>query len=130
MFKSDKTRGTRNASAQLTEAQVQVIRRRYAAGATQGSLARVYQVSLNTIGRIVRFETWTWLGDEQVVVDVDNLPPVSGEEIAASLARLNAKLPENMKLDLPNKEKADVKPDGPPREYTDPVTGKPIKLPY
>lgn len=46
-------------ASKLTATQVQQIREFYARGAiTQGQLARDYQVSIVTIGRIVRGEVW------------------------------------------------------------------------
>ena len=50
-------------SAKLTISAVQEIRRRYADGETQSNLARVFEVSLNQIGRIVRGESWQSAGD-------------------------------------------------------------------
>lgn len=45
-------------SAKLRPQDVLDIRNRYAGGATQGTLARDYQMSVGTIGRIVRGESW------------------------------------------------------------------------
>ena len=45
-------------SAKLTPSQVLELRQAYVQGATQGSLARRYRVSVGTIGRIVRGESW------------------------------------------------------------------------
>lgn len=42
----------------FTWAEVDAIRRRYAEGESQGKLARAYCVTINTIGRIVRGETY------------------------------------------------------------------------
>lgn len=46
------------AKKKLGYGQVQDIRTLYAAGSTQGALAREYQVSVVQIGRIVRGEAW------------------------------------------------------------------------
>ena len=46
-------------AGKLTLSQVGEIRRAYAEGVTQGALCRYYGVSIGTIGRIVRGETWT-----------------------------------------------------------------------
>lgn len=54
------SRGNTRAS-KLRASQVQEIRTLYAAGHTQGALARDYGVSIVQIGRIVRFEVWQHL---------------------------------------------------------------------
>ena len=57
------TRGLRQGgNARLSEDNVRTMRQRYAAGATQRELCQVYGVSITTVGRIVRGETWGWLG--------------------------------------------------------------------
>lgn len=68
-------------AAKLTLEQVQDIREHYANGATQGSLCRYYGVTIGTIGRIVRGETWT--GGAAVGKGTQ-------ADIDASLARLQA----------------------------------------
>lgn len=45
-------------SAKLTPEQVYDIRQKYTEGWTQAALARLYQVTTGTIGRIVRGEAW------------------------------------------------------------------------
>lgn len=45
-------------AAKLTGVQVLRIRELYSVGYSQGALARDYQVSVGTIGRIVRGESW------------------------------------------------------------------------
>ena len=45
-------------NAKLNWESVEKIRLYYKEGATQGELARHYQVSINTIGQIVRRESW------------------------------------------------------------------------
>jgi hypothetical protein len=45
-------------AAKLTPSQVFEMRKEYVAGATQGALARKYQVSIGQVGRIVRGEAW------------------------------------------------------------------------
>ena len=51
--------GNRNTkSAKLTLTKVAEIRERYETGETQGSLARMFGVSIGQIGRIVRGESW------------------------------------------------------------------------
>ena len=47
-----------SAAAKLTFEQVQEIRRHYVDGATQNALCKHYGVSIGTIGRIVRGESW------------------------------------------------------------------------
>jgi len=49
------------AAAKITPGQVMEVRERYAAGATQGALAREFQMSVGQIGRIVRGESWSRL---------------------------------------------------------------------
>ena len=57
------TRGLRQGgNARLSEDNVRTMRQRYAEGATQRELCQVYGVSITTVGRIVRGETWGWLG--------------------------------------------------------------------
>ena len=87
-------KGRANGNARLTEAEVLVIRRRYGEGITQGELCRIYRVSCNTIARVVRRETWAWLGDQDAA-PVPVVPPATGESTdaaAASLARLQTRL--------------------------------------
>ncbi len=50
--------------AKLTVSQVYDIRALAAQGTTQGALARLYQVSIVSIGRIVRREVWQDLPEE------------------------------------------------------------------
>lgn len=45
-------------SAKLTAAQVLELRQKYAAGMSQSELSREFQVTIGTIGRIVRGESW------------------------------------------------------------------------
>lgn len=78
-----KFRRNHTKSAKLTAEQVLSIRDAYAAGTTQGELARTYQMSVGTIGRIVRGESWTSLGGAED-------PKAVSEAAAASLARLRA----------------------------------------
>jgi hypothetical protein len=54
-------RGTRNAAARLTDENVIDIRRRYAAGETQMTLASAFAVSQPLISQIVRRKVWTHL---------------------------------------------------------------------
>lgn len=78
-------------SATLTPDQVYAIRQEYENGATQGELCRKYGVSINTIGRIVRGETWTQFQGPRTE-HIHNKPPVSDEEVQASEQRLRAAL--------------------------------------
>lgn len=91
-------RGSSNSHSRLTELQVQVIKQQLATGVTGASLARLYQVSGETIRRIGRGETWGWLDAKQGDGGI-NQPPlaeqglpasrtISDEEIAASKERL------------------------------------------
>lgn len=88
-------RGNRKAS-RLTGEQVLEIRALYQMrGVTQGSLARKFQVSVNTIANIVNGLTWqSLLGAQEVGRPPPNAVPVQPSEdaIEASMARLKAKL--------------------------------------
>lgn len=83
------TRGTREGgNARLSKENVQTIRQRYEAGATQRELCRVYGVSITTIGRIVRGETWGWLegaGNAPEAALDRPLPPLTPEQEQAAL---------------------------------------------
>lgn len=68
-------RGNR-AAARLTATQVIEIRQRYDSGESQGALARRFQVAVNTIGKIVRRENWTWLKDAEQAQEITDPPPV------------------------------------------------------
>lgn len=78
-------------SATLTPDQVYAIRQEYESGATQGELCRKYGVSINTIGRIVRGETWTQFQGPRTE-HIHDKPPASDEEIQASEQRLRESL--------------------------------------
>lgn len=49
----------RRPASKLSDEQIKAIRSEYAMGATQGSLARKYNMSIGHVGRIVRNEVWT-----------------------------------------------------------------------
>lgn len=51
--------GERNPMAKLTESDILDIRRRFASGESQRRLAAAYEVSVMTINRAIRGETWT-----------------------------------------------------------------------
>lgn len=74
-------------AARLSPEQVLEIRQRYAAGETQGSLCRTFSVSVGTIGRIVRGETWNQYQGPRAE-QTYNVPPVPQEEIDQSLAKV------------------------------------------
>lgn len=77
-------------SAVLKPEQVLAIRQEYEEGATQRELCRKYGVSLGTIGRVVRGETWQQFQGpraEHISVVADDAP-----EILESQARLQAML--------------------------------------
>lgn len=74
-------------SAVLTAEQVLEIRQRYSQGETQGSLCREFGVSVGTIGRIVRGETWKQFSGPRAEAAPD-MTPVSQSEIDQSLARV------------------------------------------
>ena len=49
----------RKPASKLQEADVLAIRQEFALGATQGALARKWNISIGHVGRIVRSEVWT-----------------------------------------------------------------------
>lgn len=78
-------------AAKLDPEVVYQMREEYALGATQGSLARKYQVSIGTVGRIVRGESWQQYPNP--AAGVNPLRPGSDldlgpEGVALSLERL------------------------------------------
>lgn len=97
-------------AARLSPVEVLAIREAYDAGMTQRELCWKYNVSIMTIGRIVRGETWQQYGgpgthpgatrrpiaqvlhedaeDRMIDQRLRDTPPPSDAEIAASLARL------------------------------------------
>ncbi len=58
-------RGERAPKAKLTEDSVREIRRRHAAGESQVSLGKAFNVSQPAIGYIVRRESWAHIDDDQ-----------------------------------------------------------------
>lgn len=85
-------------SARVGKEEVLAMRQRYREGVTQRELCQVYGLSITTVGRIVRGETWTWLeGEDSAPIGAavaGPLPEVGEENLAASAARLNALLTE------------------------------------
>ena len=95
-------RGSRNPNAALTPENVLTIRKRYAEGITQAELCRVYGVSITTIARIVTWQTWGWLKDEDsdmpgVDAPLPPLTPAEEQAAAESAARLAKLLEEQGK---------------------------------
>lgn len=80
----------RRPTAKATPALVQTIRVEYAAGASQSTLARRYQLSINTIGRMVRGETWQDLPDQPQTAGTPAEQAALKAEAAESLKRLLA----------------------------------------
>ena len=74
-------RGERNPNAALSRADVLTIRHKYSQGVTQGALCRVYGVSISTVARIVNWQTWTWLENE------DSRMPGEGFDEVPQVAR-------------------------------------------
>lgn len=68
-------RGNR-AAARMTPTQVLEIRERYAAGESQGALARRFGLNINTVGKIVRRESWSWLAAGATPQEASDPPPV------------------------------------------------------
>lgn len=67
-------------AAKLTPEQVYAIRCEYSAGTTQRALAHLYNVSTETIGRIVRGDTWRQFDNpaERARVDLEASAPPRG----------------------------------------------------
>lgn len=74
-------------AARLSPEQVLEIRQAYSQGETQGSLCRRFGVSVGTIGRIVRGETWNQYQGPRAE-QTYNVPPIPQEEIDQSLAKV------------------------------------------
>jgi len=51
-------------NVKLTKDDILNIRAAYHEGRTQRELCQLYHVSITTIGRVVRGETWQWLGEK------------------------------------------------------------------
>ena len=86
------TRGLRQGgNARLSEDNVRTMRQRYAAGATQRELCQVYGVSITTVGRIVRGETWGWIdagtGTGGPEAPLDWVPPTLTPDQEAEMQR-------------------------------------------
>lgn len=79
--------------AKLTEHEVRLIKQQAAKGIRAAELARVYGLAAETVRRILRGETWTWVSIE---------PPRSEEQIAAeaqsSLERIQAAMQQERKM--------------------------------
>lgn len=82
-------RARHTAAAKLTGEQVINLREEYVNGATQGSLARKYHLSVNQVGRIVRGECWNALPN---VARLAAMP--EADEIARSAQRLSQMMSE------------------------------------
>lgn len=109
-------------SAKLTAMQVIDIRVKFADGATQGSLAREYGVTVGTIGRITRGETWNQFQFVESEGQVDARlakerlafgprPPPTQDEILASQRKLAAMLGEAAPPDLMKAVEAEAAKD-------------------
>lgn len=94
-------------ASKLTPTKVFELREKYAAGASQGSLAREYQISVGQVGRIVRGESWQQYSNpaEETPIQImsPNLEPTP-EEIQASYERLQKLLQK----DVNTKVKSDL----------------------
>ena len=80
-------RGSRNPNAALTPENVLTIRKRYAEGVTQAEMCRVYGVSITTSERIVNWQTWNWLRDEESTMPEHDAPllPITPEQEQAAM---------------------------------------------
>lgn len=79
----------RTTRAKVTELEVRRMRREAEAGTSARDLARRFGLSTETVRRILRWETWAWVSEE----DDGSQPPApyaqpSEVELAASLARV------------------------------------------
>lgn len=91
------------AAAKLTPQKVYEMRQRYNQGWTQGRLSREYQVTIGTVGRIVRGESWQQYRQEEHPVETEHYEtlgeiavagtePELTPEMLESIARLEAEL--------------------------------------
>lgn len=112
--------GPKGNTAKLDWAKVREMRALYAGGWTQGALCRDFGVSINTVGRIVRGETWLENGRGAVDRPSQHFTPPTDEEIAASAKRFaeslakkepQAKAPPSLD-DLMRREAAKPDPAG------------------
>lgn len=126
MVKAGPNDGRKNPMAKLNPMLVQAIRDRYEAGDSQGKLARLYGVSINTIGRIVRGESWNSVPNGQEAELPPLLPEQANRVNAAGMA-LAVKLAGTPPAQPTTTPKGET--DG-PREAIDSITGQPVKLPY
>lgn len=83
----------RSGQRKLTPMDVIEIRKRRAAGETQASLCREYRVTVGTIGRIVRGESWQAFQQCETDFEIESMmaraaTPVSPEEIRRSQEKL------------------------------------------
>jgi hypothetical protein len=92
------TFGSKNTrAAKLDATKVHELRMKYHNGATQGSLAREYGISVNQVGRIVRGESWQQYHNP-AMPEVQTMQPqreITDEEIQASLNKLQGMLGTN-----------------------------------
>jgi hypothetical protein len=73
--------GSRTANAMLTEGEVRAIRKSLEEGLRPKALAELYLLSVETIRRIGRRESWGWVKEEVPMPDIpDVLPPATEEE--------------------------------------------------
>jgi len=71
---------SRVSNAAVTEAQVRSIRKLLEEGASARELSEIHQLSVETIRRIGRRETWAWIEDEIPMPLVETLPPLGAGE--------------------------------------------------
>ena len=99
----------RSSTRKLTAEDVQQIRAAYGEGATQGSLARYYGMSVGQIGRIVRGESW------KEGAGARGLTPGEQDAMLARLLKVQAQAEST----LPPVEKVErVDPFGPDGAWT------------
>jgi len=90
-------------AAVLTAELVREIRHKYhILGYTQGQLAREYQINVNTVGRIVRGETWQ-------DVPLAPAPEPSAAEVSASMTEVLRRLNETAEADPAIRAEHDLK---------------------
>ena len=111
------SRNSRDTNASLNEAAVRGIRLRAAQGVSPRELSNAYNVGVETIRRVIRWETWRWVGELETAegqpVPLEQVALPKDFDAAASLARVRARagleeLPQGAGLEKLNKMTADA----------------------
>lgn len=94
MLNEDKRKRQRTAAAVLTEQEVARVKRNILRGMSLRELAQAYGVALDTIRRIARGDSWSWVEAEGEMPKADHspVPAKMQAEAARSFERLQAML--------------------------------------